>query len=491
MLPGAGPAEERKLHRMQVEGNPIEQSGPWVGSRFLRLASGEAVARFVAFGVSLYLARRLGAAIYGTVALATAVMLYANYIVDCGVEFLGVRDVAAAPGEVSAFVPSIVLFRLLVAGVAVATLTLTGLILLPQPDGAVLAAYSFTLVAAALGTRWVLLGFSRTGTVGIARTAGEATAAVAALVLVRDIGGVVWVPVSQLAGDGLAALVLLLALRRSGIRLQVAYHWERVAPVLHRSWPLVLNALLGLLIFNCDFFFLRLYRDAATVGLYAVAYTLVSFLLNIGVMYGLSMLSPSMRVQGDPVRERALYVEALARSFAVTLPAALGASLLASGLVDAAFGIRYQASALALTILVWSIPAALFRNVAAATLIARGRQHDLLVTSLWAAGFNLALNFALIPRLGMVGAAAATVLTEVLRTALAFGFVVRAGLPLPPVQRFWRSLAAGLALALAVVLSRGLPLLAVVGLGAAAYGAALTLLGGVRFKAGVIPELAV
>ena len=55
-----------------------------VGRTFAKLASGEALARLIAFGVTVFLARQLGAGGYGVIALATAVILYLSFVADAG-----------------------------------------------------------------------------------------------------------------------------------------------------------------------------------------------------------------------------------------------------------------------------------------------------------------------------------------------------------------------------------------------------------------------
>jgi O-antigen/teichoic acid export membrane protein len=49
----------------------------------------------VAFAGGVYLARTLGPDLYGVVVLATTVIIYGARISDCGVDLLGVADVAA------------------------------------------------------------------------------------------------------------------------------------------------------------------------------------------------------------------------------------------------------------------------------------------------------------------------------------------------------------------------------------------------------------
>ena len=462
-----------------------------VGRTFAKLASGEVLARLIAFGVTVYLARSLGAGGYGVIALATAVVLYLSFVADAGLEMLGVRDVAADPAQIQHVVPSLLAARLLIAAGLIAATWAVGMLVLPQPDGAVLAAYAFTLIAVAGGTRWVHIGLGQSGRVALARVVGEGLNALLVVVLVHGLADLSRVPVLQVTGDGVAAILLLWFLRGAGLRLTAALDWSIVGPVFRRSWPLVLHALLGLLIFNVDFFFLRAYRDSATVGRYAAAYTLISFVLNLGVAYGMSLLPAITRLAGDAQGERVLYDGAMAQAFAAALPIAVGGALVATGIMGFVFGSGYAPAAAPLRLLLCSLPVALARSVAQAALIARGRQDQVLRSVAWAAVVNIALNFALIPRYGMVGAAASTLITETVRTILSLAYAAREGLPLPPLRRFWRAGIAAAAMAAALVALRPPSLWMALALGAAAYTIVLLLTGGLKVRAGGLPALEV
>ena len=111
-------------------------------------------------------------------------------------------------------------------------------------------------------------------------------------------------------------------------------------------------------------------------------------------------------------------------------------------------------------------------------------------TAAWAAATNVVLNIAFIPRWGLVGAASATLLTEVLRTTLAVIYTARLGLRLPGPMRFARIAAAVTGLAVLVVLTRQLPLLATIAAGATGYAVLLVLVGALRFRRGAMPEFA-
>ncbi|MGH7658633.1 MAG: oligosaccharide flippase family protein, partial [Gemmatimonadales bacterium] len=323
----------------------------------MALGLGEAVSRLILFGAMVYVARNLGAAMFGVVGVAAAVILYFNRIADGGLDLgLGVREIADDPGRVHTEVPTLLTARALVAGILALVIAVAGLLILPEPDGAVVAVTGLTLIAVGFGSRWVHLGLHRNRIPAMAMTAGQATAAVLMLALVHGPGDAARVPAAQFIGDSIAALLMLLALRRSGAKLPIGIDWRVIRPLLPRAGALVSSALLGLMIYNADFFFLRLMMGPAAVGYYTAAYTLVTFSLNLGTAYSMSLLPSLTRVGNETAGRESLYHTSMAHVFAAGFPAAVGGSILGPLIVGLLFGSGYQDSALPFQILIWCIP---------------------------------------------------------------------------------------------------------------------------------------
>lgn len=437
------------------------------------LASGEVAARLLGFAATVYLARTLGAGPFGVVGFALAVRLYLVAAVEAGIDSTGVREVARDRASLAEVVPALLHARLVVAvGLAVLTAA-AALALLPAPDGPVLAAYALTLVPIAANPRWVAIGLGRARAAAAARVAGELVLLALALLLVRIPADVGKVPLAQVAGDVAAAAFVAVALARAGSALRVGRSWRPAAGVLRQSLPLAGHALLGLVMFNADLLFLRAFRDRVEVGQYAAAYTLVSFFVNLGVTYYHSLLPAMSRLEGQAARLQAVYGLALARALAAGLPVAVGGAAIASGVLRLFFGEGYVRAAVPLAVLLASIPVSLFRNVAQAGLVAGGRPDALLRTSLVAAPVNLALNLLLIPPYGMLGAAAATLVTEGLRTVLAIRFAQGIGLALPHARRFVAPLVASAAMLTALVMGNFQSVFVAIPVGMVAYAVVL------------------
>ncbi len=453
---------------------------------FLALGAGETLARLLAFAATAWMARRLGAGAYGVVAFASAILLYFNYIADFGADAVGVPRVARAPGRVGVTVPSLLLARLAIGAGFWVLLAVAGLFVLPQPEGAVLAALALVLPLRGANARWALIGLEKSGIVGAARALGEALTTVIVVLLVRHAGQLGTVPAAQVAGDAVAALLLLVALRRLGVALPIAVDQAEVKGALRDGWPLVLHAILAMLAFNADLVILRFFRDAATVGQYAVAYTLVSYFANLGSAFAVSALPALSRAEAADGRD---YRTAMAYAAAIAVPAALGGWVLAAPIIEMIFGAAYAPAGAALAVLIWNVPALWLRFTGQMGLIAAGRQDVVLRVTVIGAVVAIGLDLVLVPRYGMLGAAGVAVGVETMRFVLILALGARVGLPAPGLWRLWRIVAASVVMVLAVGALKGLPPIGGVLVGAVVYVVALTVFGGVRWRRGAWPQL--
>jgi len=460
-----------------------------VGLRFLKLGLGEAGARVLAFIATVYLARTLGAGVYGVLVAAMTIVSYLAFVADCGIEMMGVHDVANRPEALRESLPPILGTRLVVATVLLGATTAFALTVLPKPDGPVVVVYAITLLSVAMGTRWVHLGLEQAGTASWSRVISEGTASVIVLLTVHGTDDLLRVPLAQVLGEMLGAIFLLRLLPASARPLRLTVRLAAMTPLLRRSWPMVLHGLLGLAIFNSDVLFLRVLKGSTAVGHYAAAYTLISFFQNLGVAYTMSIIPSITKARGDAEVTRALFDGAMVQVLAGGLPVALGGVLVATSLVTFIFGPGFVPSAAPLQILLVIVPVALLRNVAQGVLVASERQDLLLRTVAWAAGANVLLNLLLIPRWGMLGAAAATLATESARTGMALHYARELGLSMTPLRRFWKVALASVVMAVSVWLLGDRSVLLTIPLGALAYAVAMLVTGGVRLRRGQLPVI--
>ncbi len=417
-------------------------------------------------------------------------LIYFSRIADGGIDLgLGIREMAANPRATIAAAPAILSARILVSLALVVILSAIAFVALPYPDAAVLAAYSLTLIPVGASCRWIHLGLENTRVLAVVRALGEATTVLLLIALVRGPGDLLLAPLASFAGDALAAAILVWSVVRHGIRLAPTFDFGPIRPLLGRARSLVASALVGLLIFNSDLILLRFLVNREAVGLYAVAYTLITFFLNMGAAYSLSLLPTLTRTSSVPADHHRLYHTATAHVFALSLPVAIGGSLLARPIIELVFGAGYERSAAALAVLIWAIPLSLLRDVPVMALLAWGSERRIFRLTAWAAGLNIALNLVLIPRYGLLGAAAATVVTEAFRMVAALVAVREHGFELTPFSRLWKPLVAGTLMAAMVVVLASPAMWLAVAVGALGYILLLALMGGITITHGAFPSL--
>lgn len=473
MEPGPGSAtDSQSLHESRIRQSLVAFGG------------GELLGRIIAFAATVVVARQLGAEAYGVIGFAFALMLYAQSAAELGLEQLGPREVADRDAGLDTLVSSLLLTRLAISVLLAALMSAAGLLLVTKPEGSVLAIFSISLLAVGANARWVHLGLDQAGVVSAARILAELVKAALVVAFVRGPEDLFIFPIAHVACELFGSGILLAALHRRGIRLRWQVDTSLARRVFRDARPLLLTSLLSLLIYNADVIVLRLFRDRAEVGLYLVAYTLLNFIGVLGNVITLSLLPTLRRLRNAPEQASAIYHSTMAQAFAAGLPVAVGATLLAPGILALVFGSEYTASAAPLRILIWSFPLLLLRSVEAGALIAQGRQHQVLILTGVAAAVNLSLNFAVIPFLGMVGAAATTVLAELIRFGLARRFVHTGGMDAVPWRRLGQPVFAAGAMAVVLLGFGPMAVIAAVPLGAIIYVVGLSITGGVIWSGG-------
>ncbi len=459
---------------------------------FFALASGEALSRVFAFGATIYLARLLGADGYGIIAFALAINLYFIKIAEFALEWVGTEEIAkTSPDPIPKLTSAILSARLIITFVLMFVAAIAIWLILPDPERFILLLYLLVLVPTAINTKWVYIGMEDSRPVGLSRIAGEALALAIILSLVHSKGDLWVAPVAQASGEICVAFMLIIILWKRSFKLSFYWDLSIVTPVLKKAFPLVSHMLVGLFIYNSDLIFLRYFHTNESVGLYSVAYVLISFITNLGITYGMSLMPAFARLEKGSTEERSFYQTILAQVFTVSIPIAVGGYFLAENIINFAFGEGYNGSVLALQIIIWSVPFTIIRYVPWVALISRNKQNLLFKVIFYAAIFNIILNLLLIPEYGIVGAAIATIFTEIFTSVLMFDFASNNGLPFACYRRFLKPVSAVLVMAFVLFLGNHINLFFSITLGALTYIFALFALGGIQYRKGSLPSLKV
>lgn len=392
---------------MGLDHEPAADSQGRIGRSFVTLLTGEVVNKAARFAATVALARTLELDEFGIVNVGIAIAGITLVATSLGLPDLATRDVAVAHPRLAQIARVVISAR--VAAVVLLGGTLVGLLALAGvlPVDVAIVAWLMSL-SFALSADWALRGLERMPAVAI-------SAAVGGIVVL--LGALVVVPLAPTATVALAAFAV-------GEAAAAAYTWrsaritrsmrptlEGARPMLRRSWPLAVSALVVYLYYaNLDIVLLSILRTNEEAGLYSAPYRVFLAFNAIATFAAYATLPAVARAVtgGDPARARGLLVR--------VLPALAGLGIVMLGLVELSggpllrtlFGLPFGAMEDEFVVLFLSLPWYCVGFPLGYAFIGFDRNKAFLTGAGVACGANVALNLALIPSEGPMGAAIAT-----------------------------------------------------------------------------------
>ena len=236
------------------------------------------------------------------------------------------------------------------------------------------------------------------------------------------------------------------------------------------SYPLMLNNFLRTILFRIDVLLLKPLRGDAEVGWYTTAYKFVDG-LNIIPSFFTLPLFPLFARYAEDARDslQEAFLLALKVLIIISVPISIGTMLIADKIILLFFGEAFAPSILVLQILIWFLPFSYINSVTHYVLIAVNQQRFLTGAFILGATFNTVANLIVIPIYGLAGAAAVTIVSEIVLMAPFFYATHRHVGGVPLAGLFWRPLLAGVFMGLAVWSLREAHLLLLIGMAGVTY----------------------
>ena len=283
--------------------------------------------------------------------------------------------------------------------------------------------------------------------------------------------------VGNLFTVGALAYLLLSVIARPRLEFDSTFSRE----MLGTSYPLMLNHLLATVFFRADVMLLKPAKGDIVVGWYTTAYKFIEG-LNVIPAYFTMAIFPIMSRYAAGARDSLLraYVLSLRLLLTLSLPIAVGTTLLAPKFIAILGGAEYLPhSAIALQLLIWSIPFGFINSVTQYVLIALDEQRFLTKSFLIATSFNILANLLFIPRFSYVASSVITILSEII-LLIPFYHCLRKHLAsVPFLEISWRPLLAAAMMGGLTWWVRESNLLLVIPLAGLVYVVSLVLVGGI------------
>lgn len=205
---------------------------------------------------------------------------------------------------------------------------------------------------------------------------------------------------------------------------KIFYHFQKdlLKPMIHSSLTFaILGALVSLMI-NIDTIMLGLMKKTAEVGLYSAAQKPIQLFFIIPSLFIASLFPAFSRLsyKNETDKFRSIFEKIISFTFLISIPLIISGLILAKNFILFVYGIEYLQSTatfqMLLLVVLWAFPGTIIVNA----IVSYDRQKSLIPISIFGTLGNIALNYILIPYFGPLGAATATVFSQIIINSFAW-----------------------------------------------------------------------
>ncbi|MEK7569270.1 MAG: flippase [Patescibacteria group bacterium] len=379
------------------------------------LSVSEVGSRLLKFALILYAARILGVSDWGVFSYALGMASLFLVISDLGLNNLITREMAKKSEARFQYLSTAFFIRIALLIIAIVII----LAIVPQISDITTVGILFivALGAAIDSVRDFLVSLHR----AMERMEKETFIKISASLLTSILGimvllrapSIINLAYAYLAGSIIGLLIALYTLRREISDLTTHLSVDLVLPILKITWPLFIFGIIGVIMTYTDIAMIGWWKNSLDVGLYSVAQRLIQFLLVIPNLIAIAMFPVfSKLLTENPAELRPTLEKTLAWMFLLGLPLFAGGIVLGKEIIVVIFGAAYAPGGPVFQILLLTI-LLMFPMLIINNYIFVLNQHKKFV-SLMVGGalFNILLNFILVKKFGILGAATGTTLSN-------------------------------------------------------------------------------
>lgn len=422
-------------------GHTIAQNAMW-------LLLGEFVSRGIAFLVIVWLANYLGSLEYGALSYAFAVANILVIVADFGLDKYVVKELSRDPSKTEEYAGKLFIIKFFLAVIYLGLLVLASR-LIPALNFYVVMLGGVAIVLSS--TRVYIESFFRAHQ----RMHLEAVSKIFSSVLLATILSYLIYHKESLtniaAGYCVASLlsvaiaVLIMHTQITRIRIQLV-SLRYVNTVLQAAWPFALALAFNYVFNYLDAAMLGAFGFTKETGIYVAAYKPIFFMTAIGGLV-ISAFFPKISQlwkTKDPAITNTIS-QLFRVNMLIAIPLAVGGTILAGPIINLLYNSEYSSGVVVFQILLWSTVMIFFWASFGNSLQACDGEKTYVRGFAWGAVLAIVLNVVLISRYTMVGAAVATLLTQ-LFLAVYMVIVSRSVFVVPIFKYMWKPLTAALSM---------------------------------------------
>ena len=411
-----------------------------ITTNFVSLVTAEIISRLLQFVIFVYLARSLGKEEFGVFSFGLAFALIVMVIVDFGLNQLFVREVSRNKALASKYLFNGIIMKIFLAVVA---MSFAYLFLNVMDYSTQTKAVAYIMLFFALLQSFNELCFSMFRS--FERMHYEMFIKISRMLLL--VGLVFYLVMNKyglvlsvMAFPSVEFIVLCAAallVYSKFARTSSEFDYKLIKTMAKESSLFFFSAVFTTLYLYVNQIMISKLRSTAEVGVYSAAANIVIALIFIPLMYANSIYPVISRFYITSKKSlKLVYEKSFKYMLLLGLPIAAGIYSLSNKIIMILYGKDYMDSAIILAILSGYIFLKFLNPVTGYTLMAINKQGTRLFGQASASVINIVLNFILIPRYGIAGAAVSTLITEIIFFIIYSSFAGKYGFSLKFLMKF-------------------------------------------------------
>ena len=410
--PPAGAADEAPAGSPRL-GGLVANAGVMVAARYVVAALG--------WLGTLLIVRTLPVEAYGRLSFVFSLILLIAVFSDLGIGRLSIKGLLDGDRDPAAFAGTLIVLRAVMGAITYGAAVVFVIVAGYPGDvvrATVVAGVALFIATPSHAVEAVFQAHLRLGSVAVANVAGQlAQLGLTAAIAVGG-GSVVRYAVPAVVGEVVIFCWKLVRVRRiQPVRLNI--DWATWKQLLAEAAPLAAGTVMATMYFRVDSVMLSKLDTFTSVGIYNVAYKFVDIVHYLPTALMVPVLAVLVQSwPGDMPR----FAETFRRAFMMLVLAGVFVVVeflvFAGPVITLLYGREYAVGAGAARVVIAAECIGAFGKLAFTALLAMGRNRLYPVVTLVGLAVNVGLNLVLIPSASYVGAAAATLITEILVVAL-------------------------------------------------------------------------
>lgn len=390
-------------------GNKIVKNASW-------LMLGKIIHMMLSFVIGLLTARYLGPSNYGIINYAAAYTNFFTAFCTLGINSVILKDFVDHPDEEGTAIGTTLVLRAASSFLSIGVIT--GIVCIVDRNETttivVVMLYSISVLFQIFDTfhQWFQSKLL-SKYYAIATLISYSVASAYKVVLLATGKGVEWFALTNSVDYLIVALFLFLFYKKCG-GPRLSFSWTKGKQLLSVSCSYILTGLMTTIYASTDKLMLKQMIDESTVGYYSLATTVSSMWVFV-LSAVIESFSPS--IMGYHKTDKVKYVTYNKRLYAIIFYGSVFASavicLIAPLFIGLVYGEAYLPAVEPLRIVVWYTAFSYLGVARNSWIVCEKKQKYLKYLYFGSAVLNIVLNLALIPVIGVCGAAAASLITQI------------------------------------------------------------------------------